>query len=366
MKILLRAGLGLIALLVAGVIALATFLPPGGLSGALLLWRVTGNGTTLADAFAPEVLREVGGWLGRGSVFRQGDIYQPRGPSAAVLVMVPGASPQGRNDSRLVAAANALARSGFTVLVPEIANFRRLRIEDSDIDLIGDAILAAADRPEGTRLGLLAASYALPPTIKAAMQSETRDLVDLVVGIGGVYDSVATAKYLVTGGLNPFGTWSFLAIHADLVSDPADRTSLAAIAARRLADPKADIADLTATLGEEGSTILAMATAPDEQTFDDAKEALPAALAERLVNIGLAATSLDALRADVILIHGRGDKIVPVTEAESLAQALQPDQARLIILDGLDHADPTSLGKGDIIGAITAAGALMQWRDAGE
>ncbi|MFD2264373.1 alpha/beta hydrolase family protein [Lacibacterium aquatile] len=366
MKLLSRLLIGVLAVLIAGAVALAIMLPPGGLSGALLLWRVTGNGATLADAFAPEALREVGGWVGRNGTFRQGDIYQPRGTAKAVLVLVPGASPQGRNDSRLVIAANGLAKSGFIVLVPEIANFRRLRIEDSDIDLIGDAILAAADRPQGSRVALLAASYALPPTIKAAMQAETRDLVGLVVGVGGVYDSVETAKFLVTGGTNPFGTWSFLAIHADLVADPADRTTLSAIAARRLADPSANVDDLTASLGEEGKAVFALATARDEESFDEAKASLPTALAERLVNIGLAGSSLDALNADVILIHGRRDRIVPSTEAESLAQALKPDQARVILLDGLDHADPASLRKDDLIGAISAAGALMQWRDAGE
>ena len=59
-----------------------------------------------------------------------GDIYGPGGADTpqAVTVLVPGVVPRGKDDPRLVALGRTLARAGFLVLVPDLANLRDLNI----------------------------------------------------------------------------------------------------------------------------------------------------------------------------------------------------------------------------------------------
>ena len=60
------------------------------------------------------------------------DLYLPPDNAEAALVLVPGMTPAGKDDRRLVDFANALARAGFLVLVPEIGGLRDLRVSPGD------------------------------------------------------------------------------------------------------------------------------------------------------------------------------------------------------------------------------------------
>ncbi|MBM3542214.1 MAG: alpha/beta hydrolase, partial [Alphaproteobacteria bacterium] len=57
-----------------------------------------------------------------------GDLYRPAAPPRAVLVLVPGASSEGKDHPQLVAFAASLARVGFAVFVPELPALRRLQV----------------------------------------------------------------------------------------------------------------------------------------------------------------------------------------------------------------------------------------------
>jgi fermentation-respiration switch protein FrsA (DUF1100 family) len=46
-----------------------------------------------------------------------------------------------------------------------------------------------------------------------------------------------------------------------------------------------------------------------------------------------------ALHARLLLLHGRGDNIIPYTESIELAQSVPAGRARLFLVDGLAHVD---------------------------
>ena len=102
-----------------------------------------------------------------------GDLYWPGEAAAAVLVLVPGAVEQGKDDPRLVAFANTFARARFAVLVPEIPNLRSQRLSPEDAQPIGAAIrylgacIAPAERAGS--VGVAAISYAAGPALLAAL-----------------------------------------------------------------------------------------------------------------------------------------------------------------------------------------------------
>ena len=58
-----------------------------------------------------------------------------------------------------------------------------------------------------------------------------------------------------------------------------------------------------------------------------------------LEGINLAAHDLSGLKAQVILLHGRSDNIIPYTESVALARALPAAQVELFLIEGFAHVD---------------------------
>ena len=98
----------------------------------------------------------------------RGDLYPATGKPGAGLVIVPGAAELGKDDPRLVRFAATLAEAGFTVLVPDIASQKALRVGPENVGDVADAIdWLAGDWPADDwlaggqrRVGVAAISYA--------------------------------------------------------------------------------------------------------------------------------------------------------------------------------------------------------------
>ena len=138
------------------------------------------------------------------------DLYLPRQPAKAALVLVPGAAPRGKDDSRLVAFAEAIARARFLVLVPEIESLRDMRVSPTDMQAIGDAVVYLAGQTEDSGVGLVAISYSAGPAVIVALQERTRSLVAFVLSVGGYYDIEALVTFFTTGyfRLTPEADWA--------------------------------------------------------------------------------------------------------------------------------------------------------------
>lgn len=309
-----------------------------------------------------------------------GDLYQAGNGARAAIVLVPGVAEAGKDDRRLVAFANTLARARFAVLVPDIGGLRALRVRASDSRDIADAVayLASLDgaAPHG-RVGIAAISYAVGPAILAALEPDVRDRVRFVVGIGGYHDIAAVVTFFTTGRYrerpgrpwryrepNVYGKWVFVLSNVERVRDPGDRTALDAMARRRLRDLGADISDLTADLGPEGRAFYALLTNTDPGRVPALIAGLPAEVQADMAALNLALKDLGRLKARLILVHGREDDIIPFTESRALAHAVASGQADLFIVDGLRHVDP----KPGVIGGLQlwrAVYRLLEERDAG-
>lgn len=310
-----------------------------------------------------------------------GDLYQPGQRAKAALVLVPGAAPEGKDDARLVAFATTLARTRFSVLVPEISNLRALQVRPSDARGIADAVrhLSATDvgAPVENGVGLVAISYAVGPAILAALEADIRPKVRFIVAVGGYYDLEAVVTFFTTGHFrragdepwrraepNPYGRWIFLKSNAALVADARDRALLVAIAERKLHDLGAPIDDLAGRLGPEGGSVLALLTNPDPEAVPRLIAGLPEAIRSDMAALDLARRDLSTLAAELILIHGRDDRIIPHTESLALAAAAPADKVSLTLVDNLAHVD---LGPGGLLdGArlLAAAYRLLALRDA--
>lgn len=305
------------------------------------------------------------------------DLYRAEASPRGAAVVVPGLTPHGKDDPRLVAFARSLARGGFLVLVPEIANTRALRVSAADRAYIADAIeelaqryAAGADRS----VGLVAISFAVGPALLAAGETAAGRRVRFAVAIGGYYDIDAAIGFATTGAYRrPDGTWQrgapnefgkfvFLRGNADRVADPADRARLVAIAERRLANPAADIGDLAARLGPEGRAVLDLIENRDPERVAELSARLPQGIRQELRALDLKGRGLPWLAGPVFLVHGEDDAMIPAGESARLAAALGA-RAELYPVERFAHVDAGTAGLGDSLLLWNAAIRVLEQRD---
>ncbi|GAA0575203.1 hypothetical protein [Caenispirillum bisanense] len=308
---------------------------------------------------------------------RPADLYRVEAPRAALLV-VPGAAEAGRRDVRLVAFAADLARAGFLVMVPQLAGSDPLRVSAADADAVAEAVTVLADTAGVPAVGVVGVSYAVDPALLAALRPEVSERVAFALVIGGYHDITAAVTYMTTGLYRAAGDaawrsgpveqsarWLFLRANADRVGgDGPDTSTLAAIAARRLRDPAAPVDDLVSMLGPPGMAVWRLLVNDEPEAVPALLADLPPALRDEVTALDLAGRDLTALRARLVLIHGRDDPMVPFTESQALAARLPPDQARLYVVDGLNHVEVGDLGLGDMATLLRAAYRLLAERDA--
>ena len=221
------------------------------------------------------------------------------------LVLVPGATPEGKDDPRARRAARLLARAGFDVTLPTIPGLTRGRLRPEDVTPVVVA-LRAAERPAV----VVAVSVGSGPALLAAADPRVRDRVALVLSLGGYASAPELVRFYLTGAYG-FGTETGHRHH-----DPV--------------------------------LVRAFVAANDDLLEDPAR--LPALL-EALSPLRVARE----ITAPVVLVHDRGDPVVPYTESLRLAAA-RPGTT-LVLVDGLGHVDGAARGPrwGTLAGLWTAA-----------
>ena len=366
-----------IAVLLAACLSLAGCVSPRGNEAADLLADIAAvDGPSRLKQTTPEPMRATIRYR-RNAGNATADLYrnsqQPRG----ALVAVPGLTPYGKDDPRIVAFARSLARARFLVVVPDMATTRALKVSAADSIFVADAIEEAAQRFAGgaeRSVGLAAFSYAVGPALIAAAQPRAGRHVRFIVAIGGYYDIDAAISFVTTGAYrlpggswrqgtpNEYGKFVFLRSNADRVADPADRERLTLIAARRLANPTAELGDLAARLGPEGRAVYELIDNRDPDRVGELIQGLPNAIRRELRELDLKARDLTAIAGPVVLVHGEDDAIIPSGESVRLAAALGP-RAELYLIQHFAHVDAGTTGLGDSLLLWNAAVRVLEERD---
>jgi fermentation-respiration switch protein FrsA (DUF1100 family) len=225
-------------------------------------------------------------------------------------------------------------------------------------------------------VGVHAVSYAVGPALVAATQPDLREHIGFLLAIGGYYDSEAVIRHFTTGHHrsapgeawvvgqpHPAAKWLFAKSNVAYIADSSDRTLLTAIADAKHADPTRDMGALTRRLKAEGRAVLALVENTDPERVSELIGRLPPRIRAALRALNPAERNLrDELRAHLILVHGKDDKIVPAAESLRLAQAVGPGRADLYIVDRLFHADLGSPSWHDRIVLLNATIQLLRKR----
>ncbi len=303
---------------------------------------------------------------------REGDLYLPGEPAKAGLVLVPGLTPRGRDDARLVDFAKTLARARFAVLVPDLPQLRALQVTADDAVPIADAARYLAGRMAGQPLGIAAVSFAVGPAVLALGEPGVQ--ADFFLGIGGYWDLEALITYVTTGSYRhdggwafrppkAYGKWVFVLSNAGRLGDAHDAALLTGMAQRKLDDKDADITDLAGALGPDGRAVYALVTNADPERVPELLAALPPELGEEIGRLDLKRRDLARLPVRFVLIHDRSDRIIPAEQSEAFAASLTPGQASVYLAGGLDHAQVKDPGIGDALTLFQAVLTVLRLRD---
>lgn len=315
----------------------------------------------------------------RRGVARLVDLYDPGGNEMALagLLIAPGASPKGKDDPRLVAFAETLARARFQVVVPDIPGLRELRVRAADSEQIRDALLMLSDyRAEAgdATVGVVAISFATGPATLALLSPEASGRVHFILYIGGYYDLEAAIAFFTTGWYRDAGDgamkyrppdsyekWFFAVSNADFIDDPVDRTLVERMGRRRLDDPRADLSDILPLLGPEGRSVYDLLTNTDPDRVSELLARLPPRARAEVAALDLKRRDLSRLDTRFLLVHGYDDPVIP--ETQSIAFAARLTHAELYLLDSMQHVDPKPAGLSDRIRLLSVVYDLLKERD---
>ncbi|MFT3809340.1 MAG: hypothetical protein QM698_05430 [Micropepsaceae bacterium] len=309
----------------------------------------------------------------------EGDLYTPTEAIKGRMIFVPGLVADARRDPRVIAFAESLARAGFLTLVPQTTAFDGLKANPGDIQTLSDAAswLADTDFPGApkTKIGIAALSYMAGPSLLAASQAPLNDKVGFVFFIGGYYSMsdvirfVTTRKFRLNDGEQwreeaaaDYALWAFLAAQAQGIDGP-DGPRLMAIASAKLKDGAADVSADAAALGPDGQAIYALISNRDPDRVDALIAALPAGLRAQLDVLDVSKQDISGFKGEALLVHGKDDPLIPSTESEKLAVALD-GKAHLYLLEQVTHVEVNRAGSiWDQLDMLFAGRRLLSYRE---
>ncbi|GAC1650229.1 MAG: hypothetical protein NVS9B15_09720 [Acidobacteriaceae bacterium] len=249
---------------------------------------------------------------------------------APVLVLVHGVHYLGIEEPRLQTFARGLAKEGVIVFTPELPEASRYVIAASDIDVIGQAALIAKQTSGAKQVGLMGLSFSGGLALMAAAEPLYASSVRYVIAVGA-HDSMqrVTRFYGTDREEAPDGTSIPFAAHeyGQLVmvyAHPEDYFPAAdAEQVRGVIGPflRGDVQAARAALPATPSSIRQVLSAWIDHHRDGLGKQIVASIPSRESEMAGVSPHgrLAGLKAEVLLLHGAGDNVIPPTETEFLA-----------------------------------------------
>ena len=308
--------------------------------------------------------------LDRDGVTIPATLTRPRGAKGRVpaWVVTHGITRPGRAHAQLVRFTNAVASAGIATIVPEVPEWRELRLAP---ELSAPTIRAAIQglRESGVArdqpVGVVGFSFGAPHAIAAGGEPGLMDDIGGTAGFGGYCDLEATFRFMMTGRHesngqtnflrpDPYGRWIVAANYLTAVPGHEDAGDVAQ-ALRALAVHASEIGAASwdtvydPLIGElkEGISearqglfaLLAPLADADNTPADGADLAEDMATAARRIDPLIdPADALSAARRPVTLLHGFKDHLIPFSESRRLAAALPQAETRLTITRLFGHS----------------------------
>lgn len=269
------------------------------------------------------------------------------------VMLVNGATDKGNDDPETRRLADALARAGYMVMLPEFPFIKAGKLEREATALLDAAFARAIARPEakGMAVGAFGFSVGGGMLLAAASRPGALSGASYIGALGAYFDldtylaSVLSLKQRRNGALEAWDADAEVRLRlpiaaAEALADSSDRERISAelrsTAGRLSGEPPSG-------LGSEGAALWRALAATDYDIALERLHALPASLREVFDSLS-PRTSWSALRPPVFWLHDIGDRFEPVSEAETAAATERAGPTRFQRTALLSHAAALSAG----------------------
>ncbi|MBX3231236.1 MAG: alpha/beta hydrolase [Labilithrix sp.] len=306
-------------------------------------------------------------------------LYRPAGvTNPPGVVLVHGVNHFGIDDVRLERFARAVASAGVLVMTPAVSELSDYHVAPRSIDTVGAAVMDLQQRVggPGAEVGLMGMSFGGGISLLAAADERFSHRVSFVVAVGAHDDLGRVSRFFVTDEITkPNGEQSKLEAHGygmmilvyTHVEDffPADDVAAAREALRLWIWEKRDDARKTAEALSPASKD------KFERLVGDGAEVLRPEMLALIDRHGadMAAVSphgrLGSIRANVYLLHGEGDTVIPASETAWLAEDVPPARLKSsLITPALEHVDLKNPSAADQWALVHFMGQVIAEADA--
>jgi len=281
----------------------------------------------------------------------RGRIYRPAGvadPPAVVLAH--GVHRLGIEEPRLTRFARAVAASGVVVMTPQIDELADYQIMPESVGTIGAAVVDLGRRVGRGRVGVMGFSFAGGLSLVTAADQRFRDRVAFVVSIGGHQDLARVARFFVEHKIDTVegGTLSMHAHDYGLLVllygytpdffSPADAPGAHEALRLWLAGDQTRARQAAAPLSDEGRRLMDLIFTEKGDTLAPRIKEVLAGQKEKMARVS--PLDLHAIEADVFVLHGSGDNVIPPSEALWLARKTPPARLRAaLVSDAIQHVE---------------------------
>lgn len=273
------------------------------------------------------------------------DVYEPERAARGTIAFVHGMAPAGYRDPRIENLGIALAAAGFRTVIPDIKSIRDLRIRREQtrevLDLL-QAIGGDAGLVPGGRFALMAVSFSGVFALHAACR---RGLAEPLTGLCliGAYSNLSELCHFLLHAerADPYpllliarSYYTEVEPESDAFLSGLDRCIASSVEHGEDRDP-ADVLDLDNP--DEARVAALLGDAGRREAFEAGlRKAFDDGWRDYVVPLDFARRELP-----VLLMHGRGDRVIPAEQSRRLARHLGGLGVphRLCVTGVLTHGD---------------------------
>jgi hypothetical protein len=296
----------------------------------------------------------------------EGDLYRPSapGPHPGIVVCL-GVVPFGVDHPQVPVLGKALARAGFAALLYWSPAMRDFRLDPEDVENIASAYHWLIEQPyvDPVRSGLLGTCVGGSFALMAAASPCIRDRIAFLAAYAP-YSSMWTFAHDIASATRSCGArrepWRI---------DPLTRKVFVHSLTALLQPGEAEqlrSAFVTESghldncgLSADGQAVYALLTARSEDAAETALHRLPAIMQARLAALSPIKYLRDIHAPLIVLLHDRGDEVIPVGESRRLRSALA-GHARVQYTEmQFQHLDPVK-GKLPLFGLVRELGKFFR------
>ena len=259
--------------------------------------------------------------------FSEADIYLPSGDGIHPgVVFFMGIVPPDRDEERIVALAEGLARTGMIVLIPWLDTQTNNRLIVEDIEILVDAFeyLQSHERIDPTRVGMGGICTGASMAVVAAQSPRINEEVNFINSFAGYYNAFDLVKATSTSTRFALGNssyWSPDRLTRNMVNTHLIEGSVKAdqeILQEILNNGVWEQAQYR-SLSQSGKSVLTLISSPDLNEADKAIKELNSRTVSFLDAVS-PSSNIAMLKADVLLMHDLHDRLVPAEESRRFAE----------------------------------------------